>query len=107
MAMGIVRKSMMVGAGLAGAFGVLALSGAVAPASAAPCGSPYVKGDVFASVGSGTVDVLSPTGSLLCSLDDGTGVTCTTGSGFDKAGNFYVTNFGPAGVAKFNNSGGL
>ena len=62
---------------------------------------------MFASVGSGTVDVFTPNGTSVCSLDDGTGAEFTTGSGFDKAGNFYVTNFGAAGVAKFNNSGGL
>ena len=65
-----------------------------------------MKGDVFASVGSGTVDVFTPTGASVCSLNDGTGATFTTGSGFDKAGNFYVTNFGAAGVAKYGHPGG-
>jgi hypothetical protein len=58
-------------------------------------------------VGDGVVNVSTPTGVSVCSLDDGTGAQFTTGSGFDKAGNFYVTNFGPSGVSKFNNSGGL
>ncbi|HEY3621328.1 MAG TPA: hypothetical protein VGL12_02825 [Roseiarcus sp.] len=53
------------------------------------------------------MNVSTPTGVSVCSLDDGTGAQFTTGSGFDKAGNFYVTNFGPSGVSKFNNSGGL
>ena len=97
----------MLSAGVATTFGALALSGSVTSASAAPCSSPYVKGDVFASVGSGIVDVFTPTGASVCILDDGTGADFTTGSGFDKAGNFYVTDFGGAGVSKFNNSGGL
>jgi hypothetical protein len=100
------KKRMLTG-GLVTTLGAVVFSGSVAPASAAPCSSPFVKGDVFASVGSGTVDVFTPTGVSVCSLNDGTGAEFTTGSGFDKAGNFYVTNFGGAGVAKFNNSGGL
>ena len=72
----------------------------------APCGSPYVTGDVFASVNSGTVDVFTPTGGLVCTLNDGVG-GLTTGSGFDAAGNFYVTTFNSGTVAKFNNSGVL
>jgi PEP-CTERM motif len=101
------NKMLVLSAGAATTFGALALSGSVTSASAAPCASPFVKGDVFASVGSGTVDVFTPAGASVCSLNDGTGATFTTGSGFDKAGNFYVTNFGAAGVAKYNNSGGL
>jgi hypothetical protein len=75
--------------------------------NAAACSTPYVKGDVFASVGRSTVDVFTPTGGLVCTLNDTTGAAFTTGSGFDAAGNFYVTNFGAGGVSKFNNSGGL
>jgi PEP-CTERM motif len=103
----MVSKKLILTGGLVTTLGAMALSVSVAPASAAPCSSPFVKGDVFASVGSGTVDVFTPTGVSVCSLNDGTGATFTTGSGFDKVGNFYVTNFGGAGVAKFNNSGGL
>ena len=72
--MGIFSKKLTLGAGLATTFGAVALSGVVAPASAAPCSSPYVKGDVFASVGSGVVDVFTPTGVAVCRLDDGTGL---------------------------------
>ena len=89
------------------AMGALASVAGATQANAAACSSPYVKGDVFASVGSSTVDVFTPTGSLLCSLNDGTGSTFTTGSGFDSAGNFYVTNFSTGTVSKFNNSGTL
>ena len=52
-------------------------------AEAAACSSPYVKGDVFASVGAGTVNVFTPTGTFVCSLNDTTGATYTTGSGFE------------------------
>jgi hypothetical protein len=91
---------------LVGLLGSTALVAAT-EANAAACSSAFVKGDVFASVGSGTVDVFTPTGTLVCNLNDGTGAEFTTGSGFDSAGNFYVTNFGSGGVSKFNNSGGL
>jgi hypothetical protein len=99
-------KKLMLTGGLVTTLGAVALSGSVAPALAAPCSSPFVKGDVFASVSGGIVDVFTPSGASVCSLDNGIGGT-QTGSGFDKAGNFYVTNFGSAGVSKFNNSGGL
>ena len=78
--------------------------GATDGVKAAPCSSPFVKGNVFASVGSSTVDVFTPTGTLVCTLNDTTGATFTTGSAFDAAGNFYVTNFSGS-VLKFNNSG--
>lgn len=76
-------------------------------AQAAACSSPYVKGDVFASVGSSTVNVYTPTGTLVCSLNDASGTQYTTGSAFDPTGNFYVTNFGSGTVSKFDNTGNL
>jgi hypothetical protein len=88
------------------AVAVMAL-GSAGAAHAAACSSPYVTGDVFASVGSSTVDVFTPTGTLVCSMNDASGATFTTGSGFDSAGNFYVTNFSSGTVSKFNNTGGL
>jgi PEP-CTERM motif len=102
-----LSKKLVLTTGLAGALVAVGLSGSAAPASAAACSSTYVKGDVFASVGNGTVDAFTPTGTLLCTLNNGTGSTFTTGSGFDNNENFYVTNFGPGGVSKFDNSGGL
>jgi hypothetical protein len=88
------------------AVAVMAL-GSAGAAHAAACSSPYVTGDVFASVGSSTVDVFTPTGTLVCSMNDASGAQFTTGSGFDAAGNFYVTNFSSGTVSKFNNSGAL
>jgi PEP-CTERM motif len=81
--------------------------GSAGAAHATACSTPYVTGDVFASVGNSTVDVFTPTGTLSCTLNDGSGTQFTTGSGFDSSGNFYVTNYSSATVSKFNNSGGL
>lgn len=95
---------------LIGLLGTTALTvggGMIPRAMAAPCSTPYVKGDVFASVGSSTVNVYTPTGSLVCTLNDGSGAEFTTGSAFDSSGNFYVTNFGSGTVSKFDNSGNL
>jgi hypothetical protein len=86
---------------------VAVLGLASAGAARATCSSPYVTGDVFASVGSSTVDVFTPTGTLSCTLNDGAGAQFTTGSGFDSTGNFYVTNYSSLTVSKFNNTGGL
>lgn len=70
-------------------------------------GAAFTTGDVFASIGSGRVAEFTPGGTLVQTLNDGTGATFTTGSAFDSAQNFYVTNFGSAGVSKFNSSGVL
>ena len=93
--------------GLLGSAALMSAWGAMDEGNAAACSTPYVTGDVFASVGNSTVDVFTPTGTLVCTLNDTTGATFTTGSGFDAAGNFYVTNFSSGSVSKFNNSGGL
>jgi hypothetical protein len=80
--------------------GAILFSGASAQA--------FTLGDVFASVGNGEVNVYTPTGTLVQTLNNGLG-TITTGSAFDSQGNFYVTNFtSPAGsVSEFNASGTL
>lgn len=96
----------LVRAGLVSSTALVSMLGAIGGADAAPCSSPFVVGDVFASVGSSTVNVYTPTGTPVCSLNDASGTTFTTGSGFDAAGNFYVTNFGAGSVSRFNNSGG-
>jgi PEP-CTERM motif len=93
--------------GLLGSTALVAVSIASTDANAAACSTPYVKGDVFAATGAGTYDVFTPAGALVCTLDDGQHTYTATGSGFDAAGNFYVTNFSANTVSKFNNSGGL
>src|SRR6266581_2879565 len=72
------------------------------PASAAL----FSTGDVFASVGSGLVNVYKPNGTLVTVLNTGLG-GFTTGSTTDKAGNFYVTNFSAGSVSKFDANGVL
>ena len=62
---------------------------------------------MFASVGNSTVNVYTPTGTLVCTLNDASGTPFTTGSGFDASGNLYVTNFGAGTVSKFDNMGNL
>ena len=99
------RKLLM---GLLSSTALMGAWGALDGANAAACGSNcFVKGNVFASVGSSTVDVFTPTGTLVGTLNDASGTTDTTGSAFNSAGNFYVTNFGAGTVSLFNNSGTL
>ena len=68
--------------------------------------APYALGDVFASTGSGKVNVYSQSGVLKQTLDTGLG-GFTTGGTFDKDGNFYVTAFSANVVSKFDNNGNL
>jgi hypothetical protein len=100
-------RAQTVSTGLLAMTALMLAWGASGSAIAGPCGSPYVKGDVFASVGNGTVDVFTASGGMVCSINDGSGATYTTGSGFDGSGNFYVTNFSSNTVSKLNNSGSL
>lgn len=67
---------------------------------------PYVAGDVFASIANGSVEVYSSSGVFKQTLNTGLG-GFTTGSGFDSAGNFYVTAFSAGQIAKFDNNGAL
>jgi hypothetical protein len=88
--------------GLLSTTALMSAWGAMDAANAAACTGAFVMGDVFASVGSSTVDVFTPTGALVCTLNDASGSSFTTGSGFDAAGNFYVTNFSTGNISKFN-----
>jgi len=73
-----------------------------APASAIP----FATGDVFASIGSGQVNVYGQDGTFKQTLDTGLG-GFTTGGTFDSAGNYYVTAFSANSIAKFDNNGNL
>ena len=53
------------------------------------------------------MNAYTPTGTLVCTLNDASGTTYTTGSEFDSAGNFYVTNFGSGTISKFSNTATL
>jgi DNA-binding beta-propeller fold protein YncE len=66
----------------------------------------YAYGDVFASIGAGKVVWLSNTLGYKDTLDT-TISGSTTGSAFDKDGNFYVTAFSASRLSKFDNSGTL
>lgn len=83
-----------------------AVAVAAALLSAVPAGAQFQTGDVFASVNSGRVNQYRSNGTLVQTLNTGMG-GFTTGSAFDAAGNFYVTNFSANSVSKFNNSGVL
>jgi len=61
----------------------------------------FSYGDVFASVSNGQAYHYSSAGVYLETLDDGLG-GYTTGSAFDAAGNFYMTNFSNTKVTKFD-----
>jgi len=66
----------------------------------------YTSGDVFASINNGLVHEYTNSGTSVQTLNTTLG-GFTTGSGFDSAGNFYVTDFGANNVSKFNNNGVL
>jgi len=70
---------------------------------------PYAVGDVFAGVGNGEIRHLSPTGTLIESLDTGTICSEQLGMAFDSSDNLYATSaFGcTATVVKFDGQGGL
>lgn len=74
--------------------------------AAAAYAGPFVVGDVFASVANGRVRVYNQDGVFKQELDTGRG-GFTTGSTFDKFGNFYVTSFSTNEVAKFDANGVL
>ncbi|MBI2823039.1 MAG: DUF11 domain-containing protein, partial [Acidobacteria bacterium] len=65
----------------------------------------FARSDVFASVGKGVTRRYSPEGTLLQTLDSGTGSLETTGMAFDSAGNLYVTQFQNNSVFKFDING--
>jgi uncharacterized protein (DUF2141 family) len=66
----------------------------------------FPNGDVFVSVESGLVNEYTPGGTLVQTLDTTQG-GFTTGSAFDTAGNFYVTDFSASQVSEFDPSGTL
>ena len=66
----------------------------------------FKVGDVFASTGSGTVQVYSQaTGYTLATTLNTTKGGFTTGSATDSAGNFYVTNFSSNNITRFDKNG--
>ena len=70
-------------------------------------GAQIAKGTVMVSTGSGKVTEFDQIGTNLGQLDTTTGSTYTTGSEFDSAGNFFVTDFSAQQVTKFDPTGAL
>ena len=70
---------------------------------------PFASGQVFASVGGGTVNVYDPaSGSLLGSpITDNSGTTYNTGSAFDAQGNLYVADDDAGQISEFAPNGSL
>ncbi|MDP2673418.1 MAG: hypothetical protein Q8Q00_00720 [Dehalococcoidia bacterium] len=70
---------------------------------------PYAVGDVFAGIGDGEIQHLSPTGTVIETLDTGTTCNEQLGMAFDASDNLYATSaFGcTATVVKFDSQGGL
>lgn len=66
----------------------------------------FQVGDVMASIGSGRVAWFDKNLNLVQVLNTGLG-GFTTGSAFDKNGNFYVTGFSASQVSQFDSSGNL
>jgi len=79
---------------------LLALLSLPAPAQSAT----FAVGDIFASTASGNVEHLNSSGTLLETLNNGSG-GFTTGSAFDTSGNFYLTNFSSNSVSVFAGPG--
>ena len=64
-------------------------------------------GTVMVSTGNGLVTEFDQSGNILGQLDTTTGSLYTTGSVFDSAGNFFVTDFAISQVTKFDPTGAL
>jgi DNA-binding beta-propeller fold protein YncE len=74
-------------------------------AATARADSFFAKGDVMASTNGGNVTVYDKNLNLVTTLNTGLG-GFTTGSVFDKAGNFYVTDFSANAVSVFSGTTG-
>src|SRR5579884_837615 len=70
-------------------------------------GVGYATGDVFVGVGNGMIKHFSPTGTLLDTLNTGSGSSEDTGMCFDTSGNLRSTNFEANDMSLFDNKGNL
>ena len=77
--------------------GILVVGAAILSAA------PIPNGAVMVSLDNGTVRHYTPAGVLVQTLSGGS--SYMTGSIFDAAGNFFVTNFGANVVKKYDNNG--
>ena len=88
--------------------GALAALGVVAVSGVASAADTFMTGDVMASVGAGNYQQWRKVGAIWTLIDTlmtGTGSTETTGSAFDKFGNFYGTNYTVSSTSKFLGAG--
>ncbi len=67
----------------------------------------FATGDIFVSVGDGKVQWRHADGSLVGTLDDGTGSSETTGLALDSAADLYVTDYTANTVSEFDRFGNL
>jgi hypothetical protein len=86
---------------------VLSILLAAAAISALAGPVTIASGDVVVAIGNSQVEVFTPTGTSLGTLNDGSGTAYTTGMVFDSAGNLYVTNFGADTISQFGPTGTL
>lgn len=102
-----MRRGKALSIGLGVLLSVILFAGTVTTSDAAFVS--FEVGDVFASVGNGSVQQwrdVSGTWTLMGAGSDGKG-GYTTGSTTDAAGNLYVTNFSANTVAKYDATGAL
>src|ERR1700736_6208572 len=91
---------------LVGLLSSTALMSGWAMVGAAQAAQFFAKGDVMASTSQGgTVTVYDKNLGLVTTLSTGLG-GLTTGSAFDKSGNFYVTDFSAQNVSVFSGTTG-
>ncbi len=76
-------------------------------ASISAASGGFQSGDVLVGEGNGLIERYSPSGSLLQTMDTGSGSTYETDMCFDAAGDLYTTNFITDTVSKFDNQGNL
>ncbi len=79
------------------------------PALAQPAnGVPFQSGDVFAAVGNGRINHYRPDGTLVDTLDTGSGSATERGMCFEPAtGDLFTTNFSAGLMTRFNNLGNI
>jgi hypothetical protein len=82
-----------------------ALVSGLAGVRSAQAASFFADGDVMASTGAGVVTVYNKSLGLVTTLNTGLS-SFTTGSAFDKSGNFYVTDFSGNAVSVFSGATG-
>ncbi len=75
------------------------------PGESAHASTTFASGQVFASVGSSTVNVYDTSGNHVSTLVDSTNELYTAGSVFDSNNNFYVADDFSGDVSEFSPSG--